>query len=763
MLDLASFAQTILPWVQEKTWSTMKLLQIEAALLWLSATSKSPPAHHSITTSLFRIPLLTTIGLVAGDLLGIPTLPYQSTNGSYSLSHIQTIVVDSQYASTVDDSLETLIPPTLFEFATTFASDLSSIFAINASVVNGTSRTPSSIFLTLGDPSTYLNASGQPSSEGYTLSVTSSGITVTGASPLGVWWGTRTISQQAALNAGSVALGAGTDTPGWATRGMMLDAGRHFYPAGFLTELCAYMSFFKQNTLHLHLSDNLYNNVAIYSRERSLSLYARFRLWSDAEALSGLNKHANESYTRDEFDGIQASCAARGVTIIPEIEAPGHALVIVQWKPELGYSTDLSLLNISHPDTIPTMQTIWSEFLPWFHTKTVSIGADEYTGPATDYNYFVNAMASYIGTVSGKFIRIWGTFPPVENSTYTNIYHNVSVQHWEYFEDNPYFDYILNNYSVVNSNDDFYIVNKWAPPGGYLNHINLTKTFHGTPPNRTYWRPYVFDQSNATNNPPESNPLVLGSIVPLWNDYGANASVYSEAYYAWRNGIPALADKQWGGNLSSADFGPVFETLHAAVPGQNLDRAIKSSSPDVIFNYTLRDGVLTDTSPNSFGVATSCEAVSGALELTPSCSVTTPHSSKGRNYTLTLSGLTVTDLSAPTNATLLTGPDSVLLLTPNITFLAGGNYFRLNSTVPVGEAVDLTITARGNRTFASVTSAAARGDAEVDGEEFLTRMGINGEYFHWAEMAFEAPLRTVGGEGSGWSGTLGGFSLTGLA
>lgn len=658
--------------------------------------------------------------------------------------------------------MDTLIPPTLFEFAATFADDLSSIYGISTTVTNGTSSTADSIFLTLGDSSKYVNASGEPSSEGYTLSVLSDGITITGASPLGAWWATRTVLQQAALNDGAVPVGTGDDTPGWATRGMMLDAGRHFYPKEFLVELCSYMSFFKQNVLHLHLSDNLYNND-IYSSERSLSLYARFRLWSDAEALEGLNKYKNESYTRDDFDEIQSSCAARGVTIIPEIEAPGHALVIVQWKPELGYSSDLSLLNISHPDTIPTMETIWGEFLPWFHTKVVSIGADEYTGPSTDYNTFVNAMASYIGSTTGKWIRIWGTFPPVYNETYENVYQNVSVQHWEYFEDDPYYDYILNNYSVVNSNDDFYVVNKWAPPGGYLNAINLTKTFQGTPPDGTYWRPYVFDQSNATDNPPESSPLVLGSIVPLWNDYGANASVYSEAYYAWRSGIPALADKQWGGNLSTADFDAIFETLHAVAPGQNLDRSIASAS-DVIFNYTFAaegGGVFADSSPNGFAVETDCTTTSSVVQLTPSCSITTPHSSKGRNYTLTLSGLTLTSLTNPTNATLLTGSDSTLLLTPNITFFAAGNYFRLNSTVPLNETVDLSIVARGNKTFASVVSE-TRGTV-VDGEEFLAQMGINGEYFHWAEIAFEAPLKTVGGEGSGWSGSLGGFSLTSLA
>lgn len=692
---------------------------------------------------------------MAGDLLGIPTLPFSVSDGAYDLSSIQSIVVDTQYASSVDDSMATLIPPTLLEFAQTFADDLSAIYNIDTTVANGTDSTTGSIFLTLGDPSLYLNASGEPSSEGYSLSVTSDAITITGASSLGVWWGTRTVLQQATLNNGSIPLGSGTDTPGWATRGMMLDAARHFYPKEFIMELCSYMSFFKQNTFHLHLSDNLYNNVAIYSEERSLELYARFRLWSDAQAVSGLNKYKNESYTRDDFDEIQSTCAARGVTIIPEIEAPGHALVFVQWKPELGYSGDLSLLNISHPETIPTMQTVWGEFLPWFHTKVVSIGADEYTGPSTDYNDFVNAMASYIGGESGKFIRIWGTFPPVYNGTYNNIYQNVSVQHWEYFEDNPYFDYILNNYSVVNSNDDYYIVNKWAPAGGYLNHINLTKTFYGTPPEGTYWRPYVFDQKNSTNNPAESEPLVLGSIVPMWNDYGANTSVYSEAYYAWRDGIPALADKQWGGNLSETDFGSVFETLHSAIPGQNLDRTIPSDG-ELIFNYTFASNTsFADASPNGLSVETDCASSGSLLAVSPSCSVVTPLSSKGRNYTLTLSELTISSLDLPDNATLLTGSDSTLLLTPNITFFAGGNYFRLNTSLPLNETVDLSIIARGNRTYASLNSGPE--------EEFLTKIGYNGLSFHWAEIAFEAPLNKIGGEGSGWSGTLGGFSLTSTA
>ncbi|KAJ9143051.1 Glycoside hydrolase [Pleurostoma richardsiae] len=706
---------------------------------------------------------LTGLALADAVLPGIPTVPFQSsTTGGFSLANITAISVDWRYAASRDDAGQTLIPPTLLEFASVFADDLQDALGISVHAKQGSSRcTAGKIFLTLDTSGNYLDAAGRQTSEGYTIATTPSGITITGSSPLGVWWGTRTVLQQALLSLAdsgtpSVPYGSAVDVPGWPIRGMMIDGGRHYYPPDFLTEMCSYMSFFKQNTLHLHLSDNLYNN-ANYTREQSLELYARFRLWSDDSAVAGLNLHANESYDRQTFDSIQSTCASRGVTVIPEIEAPGHALVITQWKPELGLESDLSLLNISHPETIPTMKTIWETFLPWFHTKTVSIGADEYTGPEEEYNTFVNAMDSFIGSASGKSIRIW------DNSTWTNVYQNVSVQHWEYFEDNPYFDYILNNYSVVNSNDDFYIVNKWAPPGGYLNTINLTKTFHGSP-DKSYWRPNIFDQNNATDNPPASNPYVLGAIAPLWNDYGYNATVYSETYYAWQEGIPALADKQWGGNLSETAFPDVFAALFSKIPGQNLDRAIPSQT-DLIFNYTLADidgsapRSIADASPNSYTAHTNC-AVAGssstkpALTVSDGCSLTTPLDSKGRNYTLSLS-LLVDELTNPTNATLLTGKDSVLMLTPNITLFAGGNYFRLNATVPQGDWFELELIGRGNRTFAAVN-----GGEEM---QFLTQMGINGVYFHWAEIAIEAPLSELGGQGSGWSGLFGGMALTSVA
>ncbi|KAL7626666.1 hypothetical protein AAE478_003440 [Parahypoxylon ruwenzoriense] len=722
---------------------------------------------------------------VSSRLVGIPTVPFTASNdGAYSITSLKALVVDSTFAESRDETGETLIPPSLRDFAMTFADDLRSTLGVDLDIVNAGEAPPDSLFLTLGDASKYTDASGAQSSEGYTLSVNSSGIVISGASPLGVWWGTRTILQQAILSEGSLPYGVGDDTPGWKTRGMMLDVARHYYPPEFIIELCSYVSFFKQNTFQLHLSDNLYNNVDLYTREQSLQLYARFRLWSDSPDLAGLNKYKNESYTKEQFEEIQTACVSRGVTVIPEIEAPGHALVIVQWKPELALGNQLTLLNISHPDAIPTMKTIWGTFLDWFHSKTVHIGADEYRGDPNEYNLFVNEMADYISQESGKSIRIWGTFPPKPEYG-SNVSLDVSIQHWTFFEDNPYRDYILNNYSVLNSDDTYYVVNKWSR--SYPQVVNVGRTFAGDPTTGGgVWQPHIFDTSVAANNPERSNALVLGAVAPLWNDYGANASVFSEAYYAWKDGIPALGDKQWGGDLSAAEFAGAFAALQPFVPAQNLDRAIASAGP-TIFNYTAgsaaavqrehfapvatwRDAAVADQSGNGYDAWTDCPlAGDSALGISPSCALSTPLSSKGRDYTLSLR-LRVDSLLGH-DATLVSGRDSALLLTPNITLFASGSYYRLNSTLPLRTWVDLSIVGRGNQTFASVRQtspgeplpAAGAASAGEEEEEFLAVLGVNGVSLVWAPIAIEAPINRVGGADCGWTGQLAAMSLSSVA
>jgi hexosaminidase len=541
--------------------------------------------------------------------------------------------------------------------------------------------------------------------------------------------------------------------------------------------MCAYMSFFKQNTLHLHLSDNLYNNPS-YTYGRQMELYAAFRLLSDDPAVDGLNKRANESYTRAVFDEIQTKCAARGVTIRPEIEAPGHALVITQWKPELGLRTDYSLLNISNPETIPTMKLIWKTFLPWFHSKTVSIGADEYVdeslteqyvfplrsqfsypyhrvfeprglAPArkslqprvshvsralvSGYKRFVDEMGNFIAEESGKKITIWGTFPPASGA---DVNTSAVIQHWANFEALPYSDFIQKGYNVLNSGDYVYVVGKWSEWYGL--NLDLSFLFHGSPDGSPF-APNIFDRTNASRNAPRDSSALLGHIAPLWNDWGPNSTTVLEAYYSWRDGLPALADMQWGGKVTENDYPSLFAALQRLVPGQNLDRRIPTKTP-VIVEYDFARG-LQDSSGNGYHAQSNCaNSTDGeGIVLSPSCKINTPLFQKGRNYTMSFSIKPASRAKGP----LFSAGDNGLWFgngtVDDVMLYSGGNTYRLNYTFPVGEWTNASLYTEGRHTFLHVGNSKPM--------EFLTILGWAGRGFVWQPIAMEAPLATVGGGG----------------
>jgi hexosaminidase len=144
-----------------------------------------------------------------------------SSKGGFPLKHLSSIVVDSDYRNAVDTEGETLIPPTLLSFAMTFGTDLESSLGLNVPVITGKLSAENSIFMTISkNPSQFLDAAGRSTSEGYSIDVTSHGIVITGASPLGAWWATRTVLQQGVLNEGmELSLGSATDAPGWGIRG----------------------------------------------------------------------------------------------------------------------------------------------------------------------------------------------------------------------------------------------------------------------------------------------------------------------------------------------------------------------------------------------------------------------------------------------------------------------------------------------------------------------------------------------------------------
>ena len=178
------------------------------------------------------------------------------------------------------------------------------------------------------------------------------------------------------------------------------------------------------------------------------------------------------------------------------------------------------------------------------------------------------------------------------------------------------------------------------------------------------------------------------------------------------------------------DYDALFAALQPAAPGQNLDRTIESKS-DLILQYTFSgagwlrgwgsSGTVNDLSSNRYNATTNCSITTGGMNFIDGCSVSTPLTSKGHDYTLSFSFKQTSKTPGP----LFIGPDSELRsgngTSGNVMLISAGNAFALNYSLPIGRWVDASLVGRGNRTFFAVD-----GTREM---EFIAKIGINGEYF----------------------------------
>ncbi|PVH95501.1 glycoside hydrolase family 20 protein [Periconia macrospinosa] len=539
---------------------------------------------------------LCTSASVAAALQPLPPIEWTSNSSSSSSSSSSsgngftlagvptTIYIQKSFANITDKNGLTLIPPTAYEFANTFRQDLAQLFGGNWDLKSVDASPSQGIYLRAfrsnSSLPTYQN--GDDTEEAYELEVGNGLVTIGGTGARGMFWGTRTLLQQLSIaNGSSIPSGRIVDAPAYATRGYMLDAGRKWYTAGFLKELCTYASFFKMSEFHYHSSDNYPLNRG--HNETWNQVFSHFSLNPENNtALRGLIQRPNETLSRAEFEDFQKHCAQRGVTVIPEIEAPGHCLAITKWKPELALPKK-DLLNLTHPDAIPTVKSIWAEFLPWFQTKEVHIGADEYDSKlADDYITFVNTMSQFVKSTSGKRIRIWGTNEPSKNLT---IDKDIIIQHWQYGESDP-IQLQKGNYTLINSQDWWAYMslkNDHTPilPATYPQFYNVTRTMNFANVNGWQWDPSLFNPVNTTLQLQPGARVNKGAILAAWNDNGPDATTQLEAYYAMREGIPVVAARAWSGargtNINAGDLEATLKHLTPLAPGQNLDRRLPNS------------------------------------------------------------------------------------------------------------------------------------------------------------------------------------------
>ena len=230
--------------------------------------------------------------------------------------------------------------------------------------------------------------------QGYELEVTPKGITIQALTPTGLFYGLQTLRQLE--KDGQIACVKVKDAPRFAYRGLMIDCSRHFWSKDEIKKQLDAMAYFKLDRFHWHLTDGggWRMEVKQYPRLTEETAYRTESDWTkwwngknrqyspDPDRLvcwKGMNIHGGY-YTQDDIKEIVDYAAARHITIIPEIEMPGHSDEVVYAYPELsctGKPYTQSDLCVGKEQTYTFMENVLKEVMQLFPSKYIHIGGDE--------------------------------------------------------------------------------------------------------------------------------------------------------------------------------------------------------------------------------------------------------------------------------------------------------------------------------------------------------------------------------------------------
>ena len=232
--------------------------------------------------------------------------------------------------------------------------------------------------------------------EGYAINITNKGIVVRGKTAAGVFYGCQTLrkTMPALKNADGTAViempaVAITDEPRFGYRGMHLDCSRHFYKASFVKQYIDMIALHNMNRFHWHLTDDQgwrfavdkYPKLATVASQRNGTMLGRCPNVIDHTPYGGY-------YTDEEIKDIIKYAADRYITIIPEVDMPGHMMAVLAAYPELGctggpYETAMrwgifeDILCAGNPKSYEFLEAVLDKVCDLFPSRYIHIGGDE--------------------------------------------------------------------------------------------------------------------------------------------------------------------------------------------------------------------------------------------------------------------------------------------------------------------------------------------------------------------------------------------------
>ncbi|KJY33263.1 beta-N-acetylhexosaminidase, partial [Streptomyces sp. NRRL S-444] len=456
----------------------------------------------------------------AGPPQTVPALrQWTAGTGTYAFTAASRIAVDPAYTAQLSDE------------AATLAEDLGALAGRPVSVVTG-SAAPGDIALSLGDP-------GLPA-EGYRLTIGQS-VGIQAGTDTGAFYGTRTVLQL--LQAGTA-----VDWPTKAERGLMIDQGRKFFTVDWVKQHIKELAYLKLNYFHFHLSDTF-----------------GFRLESSThpEIVSA------DHYSKQDIADLVALGQKYHVTIVPEIDTPGHMNAILAAHPELRLKNSSGTaspdsIDLSLPASYTLIKDLVNEYLPLFPAPYWHIGADEYVTDYAKYpqllsyaraHYGAGATAkdTYYGFVNwadglvraaGKTTRMWNDGIKAGDGTVTPNA-GILVEYWYSYGLTPQ-QLAAAGHTVANES--------WTPTYYVLGGAKPdTKWMYET------WTPDRFE-GGATLTDPSKNP---GSLIHVWCD-SPNAETEDQIAAGIMYPLRALAQQTWGSPKPASTYAS-FTPIAAAV------------------------------------------------------------------------------------------------------------------------------------------------------------------------------------------------------
>ncbi|AQT67995.1 Beta-hexosaminidase [Anaerohalosphaera lusitana] len=225
---------------------------------------------------------------------------------------------------------------------------------------------------------------------GYVLEVAPEGVTVRARDCGGLFYGAVTLGQMVSAGSqedGTISVPAVRirDWPRFEWRGLMLDCSRTFQSLDYLRKTIDRMAFYKMNVLHLHLTDDQGWRLEIEKYPELTQKGARFPDKYDEPA-----SH-DGFYTQEEMKGLVSYAAERNVTIVPEIEMPGHSLAALACYPELsctggsfeifpffkGPNITRDIYCAGNEETFAFLKDVLDEVIAIFPSEYIHIGGDE--------------------------------------------------------------------------------------------------------------------------------------------------------------------------------------------------------------------------------------------------------------------------------------------------------------------------------------------------------------------------------------------------